>query len=307
MNPPTDLAIVIVGLNARHYVQQCLVSLAKTEWRGLTQETIYVDNGSSDGSPDVVRDEFPEVTLIANSTNLGFCQACNQGAKASHSRYVFYLNDDTLVFEDTIPKLVRFLNQKPDALAAGCRLVYPDMREQWSARRFPTWRNALFGRKSALSRYFPNARVVRRYLYKDQMERGDPFVVDWIPGSCTLVRREAVERIGGLPEDLHYWSDAVFCSRLMHANTGKIYLVPSSTLIHIEGKGSGAESYESADWKIRDFHRGAYAFYCEYHRLGSRHPARWVAVAGLGARAGMLLCANWMKHTFGSAERHRPV
>jgi GT2 family glycosyltransferase len=170
------------------------------------------------------------------------------------------------------------------------------MREQWSARRFPTWKNAVFGRRSLLSKWFPNARVVREYLFKDELERGLPFIVDWIPGSCTLVRREAAEAIGGLPESLHYWSDAVFCDRLRRVFGGNIYVVPDVTLIHFEGQGSGKKSLELRNWLVRDFHRGAYAFYCEHYQLGPFHPARWLAAGGLGARAQLLMWINSLKH-----------
>jgi GT2 family glycosyltransferase len=277
-------------------VEQCLESLAKTEWNGITQQTIYVDNGSRDGSVEAVRTRFPEVMVIANAENAGFCRACNQAAGQTASRYIFYLNDDTIVFPDTVPKLVRFLDNTPEAIAAGCRLLYPDMTEQWSARRFPTWKNAVFGRRSLMGKWFPNAGSMRAYLYKDEMERGEPFAVDWIPGSCTLARREVVERIGGLPENLHYWSDAVFCDRLTRAVLGKLYVMPASRLIHFEGKGSGEKSYSMANWLIRDFHRGAYTFYCEHFQLGPLHPARWLAAAGLGIRAHLLMFVNWLKH-----------
>jgi GT2 family glycosyltransferase len=142
-----DVAIIIVGLDLRSFVEQRLRSLDKTEWHELTHQTVYVDNGSRDRTADAVRGEFPNVSVIPNPTNVGFCRACNQAMDSSDSRYIFYLNDDTIVMPDTIPRLVEFLESTPNAIAAGCRVFYPDMSEQWSARRFPTWKNALFGRQ----------------------------------------------------------------------------------------------------------------------------------------------------------------
>jgi N-acetylglucosaminyl-diphospho-decaprenol L-rhamnosyltransferase len=289
MKREPDVVIIIVGLDARHFVLQCLRSLATTEWSGILHQTVYVDNGSRDGTVDEVRSAFPDVTVIANSNNVGFCRACNQAARPTQSRYIFYLNDDTIVFSDTVPRLVRFLDENVEAVAAGCRLLYPDLSEQWSARRYPSWRNAIFGRRSLATKFFPRARVVREYLYKDQMEGTQPFAVDWIPGSCTLIRRQASERVGGLPEDLHYWSDTVFCDRVRRTAPGRFYVVPESKLIHFEGHGSGDKSIKKANWLIRDFHRGAYVFYCEHYGLGPMHPARWFAAVGLALRAGFLM------------------
>ncbi|MGH9446343.1 MAG: glycosyltransferase family 2 protein [Terriglobia bacterium] len=282
-----DIAVVLVGMNADDYLRGCLESLARTDWNGISHTVVYVDNASSDLSAANVRRQFPDVKVLENAQNQGFCKACNQGAAAVQSRYIFYLNNDTVLYPDTIPQLFDFLEKHPGTGAAGCRLFYEDLREQWSARRFPTWRNGLFGRNSALSRRFPEARIVREYLYKGQMASAHPFEVDWVPGSCTLASREAVERVGGLPEDLHYWSDAVFCDRLWRAGY-KVYFVPGAKVIHFEGKGSGPRSMAWKKWHVRDFHKGAYAFYCEHYRLGRWNPARWLAAVALGLRCRLM-------------------
>jgi len=196
---------------------------------------------SSDGSLEMMRELWPQVTIIANDCNVGFCNACNQGVAATDSRYIYLLNVDALLFTDSVTLLADFLDRTPRAAAAGNRLLNADRSDQWSARRFPTWRNALVGRRSWLGRRFPDTKLVRDYLYKDQLERGEPFAVDWVPGSCTLVRREAYELVGGLPAGMHYWSDAVFCDRLRKARW-EIFVVPESKLIHFEGNSTGRKS-----------------------------------------------------------------
>jgi GT2 family glycosyltransferase len=294
MTTPTDVLIVIVGINSWTYLKGCLESLNQTDWGSITHKTVYVDNDSRDRSPDRVRVRFPTVEVILNNWNAGFGRACNQGASTAPSTYVFYLNNDTILYPDTIPLLVRFLEETPKAGAAGPRLLWPDLTDQWSARRFPTWKNGLFGRHSLLSRAFPQSPIVRKYLYKDEMRRGQPFRVDWIPGSCTLARREALNRIGGIPEELHYWSDAVFCDRLQREEW-EIYLLPTSKLIHFEGKGSGIRTYRARRWLIEDFHHGAFAFYCEHNNLGPWSLMRWFAALALGLRCRLLTCANWLR------------
>jgi GT2 family glycosyltransferase len=254
-----------------------------------------VDNGSVDGSVDAVRAEFPAAIILANPHNAGFCAACNLGVAALESRYVYLLNNDTVALANSIAPLVDFLDRTPAAGAAGNRLLNPDASDQWSARRFPTWVNGLFGRRSLLRRLFPAAALVRDYLYTEEMAGGEPFEVDWVPGSCTLVRREAYRQAGGLPEHMHYWSDAVFCRRL-RCHGWSVHVVPEAPLIHDEGKGTGRQSPSLRRWLIADFHAGAYRFYCEHYALGPWHPARWLAWTALGARARVLIAADSILH-----------
>lgn len=308
MKMRTDIAIVLVGFNSRFYLQPCVESLQSTEWRGYSHHVVYVDNGSSDGSVEMLRQQLPSATIIANAQNAGFSKGCNQGAAATDSRYIYLLNVDTLLLPDSVSSLAEFLDQTPNAGAAGNRLLNADRSDQWSARRFPTLHNALFGRRSYLGRRFPDLRPVRHYLYKDELARGKPFPVDWVPGSCTLVRREAYNRIGGLPEEMHYWSDAVFCDRLRRAGW-EIYCLPGAALIHFEGNGTGQKSRSLRRWLISDFHRGAYQFYCEHYNLGPYNPIRWTAKLGLGLRAELLRIADLVfpspKHSDNPEHKHR--
>ena len=297
MNAPLDVAVVIVGFNSSARVRTCLSSLGRADWGPYAHGIVYVDNGSADGSVEMVREDFPEVTIVANAHNAGFCAACNQGAASVESRYVYLLNNDTVVLPESIALLADFLDRTPAAAAAANRLLNPDLSDQWSARRFPTFLNGLFGRRSFLSALLPSASVVRDYLYKDQMGRGEPFEVDWVPGSCTMVRREAYEDVGGLPEQMHYWSDAVFCDRLRRGGSS-VYVMPAARLIHDEGQGSGRKSPSLRRRLIVDFHKGAYEFYCEHNALGPLHPARWLARTALGARARLLIAADVL-HQFG--------
>jgi GT2 family glycosyltransferase len=290
---PVDLAAIVVGMNSLKYVRECLGSFASVDWRGYSYEVIYVDNGSTDGTQDVVRREFPWVRVLTNEQNVGFCKACNQGAAASDSRYVYLLNVDTVLLPQSVYPLAAFLDRVPEAGAAANRLLNPDLSDQWSARRFPTWSNALLGRRTWLGRLFPRSKVISDYLYKDWFASPDPFPVDWVPGSCTLVRRDAFEQVGGLPNNMHYWSDAVFCHRLEKANW-KVYVLPSAPLIHHEGKGTGGKSSALRRWLISDFHNGAYILYCERHDLGAWSLARMIARFGLGLRAHVLIAADWL-------------
>src|SRR5690242_20687466 len=122
MNPaenPKDVALILVGLNACNFIKQCIQSVHKAVWRGWTYELIYVDNGSTDLTLPTLEKEFPEVKVIANATNLGFCKGANQGARIANSRYYFFINDDTLILEDAVAQLVEFMDREPRAGIAG--------------------------------------------------------------------------------------------------------------------------------------------------------------------------------------------
>jgi N-acetylglucosaminyl-diphospho-decaprenol L-rhamnosyltransferase len=289
-----DIAVVIVGFSSRDYVRRCLTSLAAAEWGGFSHQIVYVDNASTDGSVEMVRTEFPSVQVIANRRNVGFSAACNRGAATVDSRYVYLLNNDTVLFLDSVRLLAEFLERTPSAGVAANRLLNPDLTDQWSARRFPTWINAIFGRRSLISRWFPQAAALNTYLYKESLAAGQPFPVDWVPGSCSLVRRAAYEQVRGVPEDMHYWSDAVFCDRI-RKHGWEIYVVTEARLIHEEGHGTGGKTPAVRRWLIHDFHKGAYLFYCEHYELGAWNPARWLAAIGLRARAQLLIAADSLR------------
>src|ERR1700676_4086396 len=104
-----DIALILIGRNACRYLKQALRSIYAAPWQDYSYEIIYVDNGSSDGTREMLA-EFPDVVTVFNERNLGFCKAGNQGAAAANSRYYFFLNDDTLILDDAVERLARFLD-----------------------------------------------------------------------------------------------------------------------------------------------------------------------------------------------------
>lgn len=289
-----DVAVILVGLNARRYIEACIESLEQATWDGCSYEVIYVDNGSRDDSVRAVSDRFPGVRVIANPSNVGYCPAANQGARASQARHYFFLNDDTLVQADAIARIVRYLDATPEAGVVGSRLLNIDGTDQWSGRRFPTLLNGVLGRRSMLSRWFPRAGVLRDYLCAEEIARGEPFEVDWVSAAALLVSAELFRKVGGFAEDYYYWHEAVFCDRIRRLGR-KVVLHPGSRIVHYEGKGSGARPYPVMKWHIRDFHRGAYRCYCEHHALGTFSPRKPLVALCLAARAAVLLAGERLK------------
>ena len=283
-----DVAIIIVGLNACKYVRECLHSLKVAEWKQYSHEVIYVDNGSIDDTLVAVPADFPEVRVISNPSNLGFCKAANQGARIATSRYYFFLNDDTTVLEDAVPLLIGFMERHSQVAVIGSRLLNPDFTDQWSGRKFPSPWNAILGRRSLLSRWIPKAKLLADYLCREQILRGEPFAVDWVSAAALLAEQASFWSVGGFAEDYYYWHEAVFCDRIRGISK-EIYLHPQSRVVHHEGKGSGKRPYHIRKRLIVDFHWGAYRCYCEHYRLTRFHPIRALVGAGLLARAAVLL------------------
>ena len=293
MPATVDISVVMVGMGTRDFVSDCLASLRAVDWGGYAHEIVYVDNNSKDDSVEMVRRDFPEVLCIANTVNRHFCPAANQGSKAAAGRYLLHLNNDTLVEPDFILPLMRFLEGNPKAAVAGVRLLNPDGSDQWSARRFPAWYNAILGRRSLLTRFFPDSAIVRSYLFKDALLQEEPFRVEWTGTPCLLVRRDEFFEAGGFPEDYYYWHEAIFSHRLEKAGH-ETWIVPRSRVTHFEGKGGGPRPYPVRRWHIIDFSRGAYRFQCERFGLGFFSPSRWFAAAALWSRAALLLSVNWL-------------
>lgn len=132
-----DLSIIIVNWNVRELLQGCLRSIfAQTS--PLNLEVIVVDSGSEDDSVAMVRSEFPQVILLAQSENVGFPRGNNIGLARAAGRYVMLLNPDTIVIDGALQALVAFLDRYPTAGVVAPQLLFPDGNVQSSRRRFPS-------------------------------------------------------------------------------------------------------------------------------------------------------------------------
>lgn len=288
-----DIAVIIIGLNASRYVQECITSLRRAEWRHWTYDVIYVDNGSSDDTLMQVTAQFPEVKVIANKQNIGFCKAGNQAVASCNSRFYFFLNDDTVVEGYAIGMLADMFDSIPDLGVAVGRLLFPDRTEQYSGRRFPTLANGILGRRSILTRFFPEHPAVKRYLHKDELKQDEPFAIEWGSAAAMMFSSDTFHKVGGLAEDYYYWHEAVICDRVRRIGKS-LYLHPQSIIIHHEGHGSGSRPFAVRRWHIIDFHRAAYRCYCEHHGLARVSTRRLLAALALAARAASLVAVTWI-------------
>ncbi len=237
-----DLVTVTVSYNTRDLLGECLDTLfAGLERSGVSAQVWVVDNGSTDGSADMVRQRFPDVHLIAQDENLGFAAANNLALRRvalegkAAPRHILFLNPDTRVVGDALGALVRFLDGTPQAGVAGARLVYDDGRFQHSAFAFP-------GLVQIFLDFFPlhrllDSRLNGRYP-RSLYEAGVPFAVDHPLGAAFLVRREVWAQVGGFDERFFMYCEEIdLCRRIKGAGWG-IYCVPRAEIVHLAGQST---------------------------------------------------------------------
>ncbi|MDQ3388041.1 MAG: glycosyltransferase family 2 protein [Gemmatimonadota bacterium] len=222
-----DLSIVIVNRNTCDLLKACLASLAAED---RAPETIVVDNDSTDGSVELVRFHFPQITLIRNSENTGYARANNQGIAAARGRHVLLLNSDTEVRAGALDRLVEYLETNSRVGACGPLLRYPSGRVQPSCFSFPTPRT-LFAQMSGLDAIFPRNRLFGT-LQRRAAEVRDSGQVEALLGAALLVRREALEAVGGLDEELRiHYNDFDWCYR-MHRAGWEVHFVADAEVLH---------------------------------------------------------------------------
>jgi N-acetylglucosaminyl-diphospho-decaprenol L-rhamnosyltransferase len=226
-----DLAVVIVSYECRDLVAAC-VERIRSLGTDCTVDVVVVDNGSADGTEAALAGRC---RLIQMGRNSGFSTANNAGFAATRSRHVLVLNPDTLVDPGALDVLVAFLDDHPDAGVVAPSLVNPDGSDQLTARAFPSPAVALFGRRSPLSRWFPNNRFSRRYLATRAGTLDEAFRVDWVSGAAMAVRRSAIDVTGGFDEAFFmFWEDADWCHRLADAGY-EVWCEPAARVVHDEG------------------------------------------------------------------------
>lgn len=228
-----DISVVIVGWNARHYLELCLESLEAAPPR-RSIETLVVDNASTDGSAEMIETRFPWVKLIKSGENLGFAKGNNLAIRQCHGRYVALVNPDVIVFPGCLDALADFLDQNPKVGNVGPRVFEPDMSMQSTCRRFPTlWNN--FCDATGLATRFKNSRFFAgEHMFYFSHDR--TLKVDVLVGCFSFIRREAFDAVGLLDEKMFMYGDDVdWCRRCWKAGW-EVVFYPGAQAIHDRGK-----------------------------------------------------------------------
>jgi N-acetylglucosaminyl-diphospho-decaprenol L-rhamnosyltransferase len=235
-----DLSIIIVNWNVKDLLRLCLDSVIESlrsgKGRQLSSQLIVVDSASSDGSVAMLREEFPQVHLIANEENVGFTRGNNQGIAVSDGRYVLLLNPDTEIVGDALGEMVAYMEAHRTVGALGPQLLDPDGLVQSSRRRFPTLWTAYL-ESTLLQQWFPESGTLRRYYVLDGAD-DETQAVDWVVGACLLVRCDTLEEVGLLDERFFMYSEELdWCYRAKKLGWEVMYL-PTTQVIHYGGQSS---------------------------------------------------------------------
>ena len=228
------LSIVIVTWNAYKYVEECLRSLAPI--CADNAEVIVVDNASSDGTPQLIEQEFPNVKLLRNESNCGFAKANNIAMAVSRGKYVCLVNSDVNVPGSCVPPMLAYMDEHPEIGLLGPRMRTANGAIGRSYMRFPSlWK--MFCRALALDRLLPNCRVFGGFLMGD-FDNTRTAPVDVLNGWFLLIRRSALEQVGGLDEGFFMYGEDIDWCRRFHKKGWQVVYYAGSEALHYGGGSS---------------------------------------------------------------------
>jgi N-acetylglucosaminyl-diphospho-decaprenol L-rhamnosyltransferase len=268
MPPPLLDVVIVSSTGARDLLRACLESLRANPPAAGEMVVHVVDNASADGTPEMVRDEFPEVRLRALDWNSGFCVANNLVLRESRAPFALLLNPDTEVYEGALDHMIAVMRERPDVGMSSCRLAQPDGTFDHAAKRsFPTPLGALahflgVGRRPGAPRWLAQYRAPELGEY----EAGE---VDAVNGAFMLVRREALEDVGLLDED--YWlymDDLDWCFRFKRKGW-RVWYDGRVTVMHVKGGTTVTKRHRGLRHNVA-FHRSMGRFYRKFY--GGRRP-----------------------------------
>ncbi|HCE17434.1 MAG TPA: glycosyltransferase family 2 protein [Anaerolinea thermolimosa] len=237
-----EVSVIIVNWNARQYLARCLAALVE-HGAGVDYDLWVVDNASEDDSVAFVQQAYPQAHLIMNAQNVGFARANNQAIAQSTGRFLLLLNSDAFLQAGALESLLQAMRNHPDTGIAGAQLFYEDGRLQRSCYAFPTLASELW-QTLWLDRLFPHSRVFGGYQMT-WWAMDTPREVDWVMGACILVRREALEQVGGFDESFFMYSEETdLCYRMKQAGW-KVRYVPDARVVHVWGGSANLAGRET--------------------------------------------------------------
>jgi N-acetylglucosaminyl-diphospho-decaprenol L-rhamnosyltransferase len=223
-----ELSIVITNYNGKEFLKACLSSIQEN-LLSSDVETIMIDNSSSDGSPEFVRENFPGVKLIHNHQNLGYAKANNQGIKEARGEFILLLNPDTVILPRAMDILRDEMRLNPTVGAVGPALLSGKNRFQVSFGREITFYHELL-QKSLLNHFY------RRKLKKMKKKRE----VGWLSGACILARKRVLDEVGFFDEDFFLFFEDIDLCRRIREKGWKLIFIPQAEIFHAGG-GSTAK------------------------------------------------------------------
>lgn len=283
-----DLTVSICSWNTREDLRACLQSLREVAPANV--ETLVVENNSADGSDLMVEQEFPEVRLLRQPRNLGFCGGHNLAMRERRGRHILLLNSDTVVHRGALDVLLKALDEHPEAGVLGPKLLNGDSSLQYSCRRFPNPVAAAF-RNTLLGRLFPKNAATRDYLMQE-WDHASRREVDWVSGAAMLIRDAAYDSVGELDERFFmFCEDVDYCWRVGRSGM-KVLYIPESQITHLIGRSTD----QAPNRMIGRFHRSMLLFYRKNQLPLAWRPIRpflyAAAATALALRGGAFILKN---------------
>ncbi len=255
-----QLSVIILNYNVRYFLEQCVLSVQKA-LENIDGEIIVVDNHSWDDSCEMMRQRFPNITLIENKENSGFPKGNNIGVAVAQGEYLCILNPDTVVAEDTFVKVLAFAKQQADLGIVGCKLIdgtgnfLPE-----SKRGVPTpW--VAFTKITGLYKIFPNSSLFNKY-YAQHISENETGKVDILVGAFMVIKRDLYLEVGGFDEKCFMYSDDIDLSYTVLQKGKSNYYFHDTSVIHYKG-----ESTIKDGTYMRRFREAMYFFYQKHFRV----------------------------------------
>lgn len=230
-----EISIIINNYKTKGLLRQCLKGIYAYPPQAEF-EVIVVDNNSLDGSVEIVQRDFPQVKLIAAQENLGHHRGNNLGIKNSTGKYVVILNTDIAILDDSFDKMHRFMEQNQQVALLGPKLKNPDGSIQFSCLRFPDKLTPIY-RRTFLGALPWAKKKINHYLMKD-FDHQSTGPVDWILGAFAMVRRQAINQVGLMDEDLFlYFGDIAWCQCFWTVGY-QVYYFAETDIVHYHRRES---------------------------------------------------------------------
>ena len=230
-----DVSVILVSYNTREVLRECLRSVL-AESSGFAVEIMVVDNASTDGSPEMVSAEFPQMLLLCSKVNLGFGAANNVALEIARGRYFVLLNSDAFLTPGALRQAIRHMEETPECGLGGGRLVGRDGSPQPSSRCFHSVLDDVLVLSGLAARY-PKSKFFGRFD-RTWADPGAPARVDWVPGAFCILRPEALRRAGLFdPAFFLYYEEVDLCLRLKRAGFA-VWYWPDVVIVHLGGESS---------------------------------------------------------------------
>ena len=290
--------LVIVNYNSSELLHDCLASV-RCSCNGSRPNVVVTDNGSNEPI-EYIRKTYSEITVVRNRKNIGFSKAINAVLSTTGAPYIVLLNPDTIVLTNHfLESVAAFMKRHPDVGILGPGVLEPDGRIQGSARSFPRFHSLFFGRRSLLTKIFPQSRLASANILSKNATSADPIEVDWVSGACMVIRRQALQQVGMMDERFFmYWEDVDWCKRMWDKGWKVVYW-PAVKIMHHVGGSSESRVVKS----VLEFHKSA-LLYFNKHVMKYRHfmlPLIYAAI--MGRLVGILLLQFTMRKFFRSRQK----